>query len=107
MAESRKIVMDNPSVSFLERVVIAGACGVLLLTFVTASGMLPTRSFASMVTGFVMLGTSCITFVCVCRIGVRHLLTKRRPGRRFLAVLLAGTLASLPILVVTLRLLTQ
>jgi len=107
VAESRKVVMDNPSVSFLERVVIVGAWGVLLLTIVTASGMLPTRSFASMATGFVMLGTSCVTFICVCWVSIRHLLTKRRSGRRFLAVLLAGILASLPIMVITVRLLAQ
>lgn len=107
MEQNREIVMDRPSMSFLERLVIAAAWIVLILTIATSAGMLPRRSFASMVAGFVMLTASGLDSLCVCWLGARHLLTKRGPGRRSLVVLLVGMLGSVPILVVTVRLFVE
>ena len=95
------------SLSWLERLVVAIALLVLLLTIVTSTGMLPRRSFASMTAGFVMLGTSGVELACVCWLVAIHLSAKRRLERRSLAALLVGIAGATPALVVALRLLAQ
>jgi hypothetical protein len=95
------------SLSWLERMVVAIALLVLLLTAVTSSGILPQRSFASMTAGFVMLGASGIELLCVCWLVATHLLVRRRLERRSFAVVLVGIVGATPVLVVAVRLLAE
>lgn len=95
------------STSRLERAIIVLALLVLLLTLITFFGMLPRRSFSSMLVGFTVLGASCVELLFVGWFVARQILSKYRSSRPHWIVLLACVIGVAPFLTTAVRLLVE
>ncbi|MFG6458752.1 hypothetical protein [Roseateles sp. BYS96W] len=99
-------VMRTP-ISRIERIIVALALLVLLLTVITSSGMLPQRSFTSLLAGFAMLGASGAEVVCLCWLIARKVSSGNPSGRKIGVAVLAGIAGAAPAVVTVVRLLVE
>jgi len=105
--EKSKFTMFWISLSRPERLVIAIAMLVFLVVLVIASEIIPKRSFSSIAAGFLLLTASTFSLAGAGWLVMLHLIGRCREKRNLAVAVVAGLAGAVPVLVVTIRLLTQ